>query len=346
MVRLRAFNNIVGRLLVLERGCFELDGRQALYYKHFGKKRTTFNARIDAGVPGKKHDGADEKSWLSNRRAAVMAAVPTCPASTVEEVLASACPDVSFTGKQQELYDKQVAKAKRRKVQAYLDNSLLADEIEEDLAANAAVEIKERMKRTKERAAKKKRVDNVMKPKTSLWMELQGKPCFIEESDIVAKDEIAKAMAEWGCRRVDERKDARVFIAVDPSNPGMRTRWSAVMMGAWIVSDQVLVSRGEGAILKYRPAVAKRRKIFFTQAFKDKHPVVFKIIAETAETFNKRTWRLRKTLEERRHRQLTTTAAETRTEITTTTTTTTTTSPSTTTTTTTPTTTTYYYCSC
>ena len=68
-----------------------------------------------------------------------------------------------------------------------------------------------------------------------------------------------------------------MLIVADPTEPGERVLWVAIFKGAHVASPAVFLC-GNGPGISYTAMPLKRRKIYFTLAFKEKHAVLHDIV--------------------------------------------------------------------
>ena len=100
----------------------------------------------------------------------------------------------------------------------------------------------------------------------SVWVDTK---CTNEELD--------RALVRANLQKVCSRSQASVLIVADPTEPGERVLWVAIFKGAHVASPAVFLC-GNGPGISYTAMPLKRRKIYFTPAFKEKHAVLHDIV--------------------------------------------------------------------
>jgi hypothetical protein len=109
--------------------------------------------------------------------------------------------------------------------------------------------------------------------------DITGQACMVAEDS--NSRELTIALTTKRCRIVQDMTEADVFIAQDPTKVGRKVKFAAVLKGSYIVCPQVVHS-GSGAAIKYKRAISKARKVWITQAFREKHHVLLQVIDKIA----------------------------------------------------------------
>ena len=220
----------------------------------FGLARLHLRARADKGLLRPKKRKADdelltEQDFIRKRRLAANQAGHDHDAS-------SAAADVDLSDVWTQQHDKQeeffAKKAKARKLQAFAENSLLPDEIEDtmDQEARAA-----RVKLLKNKAArqKKRRCVKIRQGQGSADMlqTLRGKRAFLA---VPASQHLDSLLFHRGCAK-SSLKDADVIVCERPGQLDCRRRLVSSLRGLYEISPCFL-DKGTGAALKIRSAAA------------------------------------------------------------------------------------------
>ena len=137
-----------------------------LYLQYFKQERYYKNGQPSPRNDSGKHkespaEASSEAAFVKRRRASIDAALATKRDDEAVEVVEEAelCP------KQEELVVKQIAKFNIRQTHAFLEGVLLPEEKTDELAREAAEEVKKRRQRQAERKAKHRRMKAVTRKK-------------------------------------------------------------------------------------------------------------------------------------------------------------------------------------
>ena len=247
---------------------------QEIFAKTFLSNRgPNTTTRRDKGIKrGRGQQDGTEAQFLRRRRLCTGLAAGVEPPASVEVALLQ----VSAAAEGADLEEKQAkalqaARGKRfaKNAQAFLDGALAEEEITPELRAAAAAELNVREARAKTRANKVLRVAAVTLPRDKLAECIKDLHCFIDHAGDPATE--AK-LQEKLAMRLRPRESAKLFIAGDPLGMGQRSRWAAVLNGAYVVTPQAFNEHGNlGPALKYKDASNIRRWVYMTHSFKEKH---------------------------------------------------------------------------
>ncbi len=273
--------------VVLDRKPHEQDATIALareiYVFTFGLARSVdpLRTRVAAGAGRQTVDGT-EASWIRERRQSVAAAMP--PADTPWLSNPSA-PDVERGAGWTEAHEEEMQfnrdKERKRKVEAYRQGELLPEEKDASMA-QAAADARGTMAHNF--AAKMRKRRRVVAALTGGWPPkpcLQGQKVYIATSVPPDGGELLRAVAGALMTRVVDPCAANILVAPDPAAVGRTLHWAAAMHGLWIATPELLTC-GRGSAIKYVAAVSKRRKIWVSQAFQERYPRLFILVAEAA----------------------------------------------------------------
>ncbi len=267
---------------------------QHIYITYGGVARGAYRKRRDAGGVSKRPHGlgGGEKQWLRRRREAVRTAAAKRARISLKDVGEQALDedDDVDTAKGAELLEKQRKIFDRAKVDAYLDGVLLEEEEEGGLQELVQEELQARDKRARTRAAHKKR----LAARTGKWSGAtevcRGARCFIDAS--VASVDLQGAVHRRGCHCVP-REDATIFIVQDVTSPPLRVHWNVVLHGGYLVTPRAFSEEVKGPMICHTPAKKVKRNIFMTDAFRETHPEVTRLIMGI------RTWKFHHSVEDR-----------------------------------------------
>jgi hypothetical protein len=248
--------------------------RQEIFAETFLLNRGRYiNTRRDKGVKrGRGEQVGTEAQFLRRRRLCAGLAAGVEPPASVEAALlqvSAAAEGIALEEKQEKALKAASGKRFAKTVQAFLDGALAEEEITPEVRAAAAAELKARTERAKARANKVARVAAVSARKCSLAACIKDLPCFIDHID----DEAAEAnLRRQLAGRLCEREVAKLFIAADPLGMGQRSKWAAVLNGAYVVTPRAFNDHGNlGPAVKYKDASRIRRWVYMTPGFRERH---------------------------------------------------------------------------
>lgn len=150
------------------------------------------------------------------------------------------------------------------KVEKYLENALLEDEIDPELV-DVALKLRETQnKNDQQRTAKEKRVQNLLIPNKFC---IQSRKFHLEDHRWLQKVEAGSRhnvmILPW---------DAENWIVADPTNPTEQILWSACLLGGLVCDINYFDSRAEnGLAIHFTPFIDMARKLYFSHAFRQEH---------------------------------------------------------------------------
>ena len=157
---------------------------------------------------------------------------------------------------------------------AHEQGVLLSDEKPDWFEAEFDIHVKKRNKTDRTRIAKELRNARAREKCGSISIaSLAGKGVYVEKG-ITIDDE---SITQYGMVKREHRFKSQVFVVDDPAHVGDRTLWAAVLVGGVLMTQEVF-RRGRGAIVKYASALATRRVIWASDAFKEKHAGIWAIV--------------------------------------------------------------------
>ena len=170
--------------------------------------------------------------------------------------------------------DFQKKKLKQRRIEAYCDGLLLPDEIDAGLQDAADKARADAVKSAHDRHVKELRAARrEAVPLPSEWFA--QKLVFVEPG--AADDDDAKAAIQTLRMTVaSDRIHADVMLVVDLEDMSKRSLWAAVLKGMYVTTLAGL--RGRGAAVKYEAALASKRHVWISPAFRAKHPMVVNML--------------------------------------------------------------------
>ncbi len=272
--------------------------------------------RIDTNRKRKSREGT-ETEFIAKRRQdvgdAVAQGAPSSFAAVAEAARERGAP--CWTAEmtiEEEFQDFQRIRAK---LDAFNDGVLLPHEVTKPLGELAQMWATDRKKRSTARHTAEEKLLNAMQ-KPPIGIE-RGTPTFLSPDfgggraplgggrappdahgggraphDYLAK--LQSKCRELGLCLVDDRSAAQLFIVKDAAAPGQRIRWTLALQGGMVTSPDYL--SGAGPVFVYIAAITSKRYIWATQAFRDAHQELYRILTRAASHPNSQ-WTLLGSLE-------------------------------------------------
>ena len=253
------------QLLLLPKDVVHADlckGAQKHWQQYFGAERKSCFDRLDKGKSRASKDCLTVTN-VQKKRQLCNGDVEAIHASQVE-----ACAVQGSSGIWSERMAKELTFQKSKqydnRIEGYLANALLADEVDEELhdAALAAKNVQE--KNDRQRQGKEKRIANLLIPQK---VQIKRNKFFLEDSSwlnkINAADRRNVMIHPW---------DAQNWVVSDVSNPQENVLWTASLLGGFVVDLQYCLSDGEkGLALHFSSFLAIERKMFMSEAFQNQY---------------------------------------------------------------------------
>ena len=245
----------------------------------------TFKAPRKGAVDGKLFRGKaaplqqavrTAAAWLRRRRREV-AVAPPAAATTDQAVEAAAA--AAWTAKHEKEAQFQRAAHAKRVCAAVQEGVLRLEALGPDAKQQIAdYEKQEQARQTNLDARQRLLVETLQPPRAP---NLQGCRVFVDDE---AKVVLNKWTARWRqvccqaqLRQCADRAVAQVFVTLDPTAPGDRTKIVAAMTGAMLCTPELLVTP-PGVSIKLKRAMSWPRHIFLSQACHDRHRVMIDLV--------------------------------------------------------------------
>ena len=197
-----------------------------IWADHLGAPRERSKARVDKDIPrgpmvAGPGEPMTETAFIKKRRRDVAGKATSTTASEAIEAARLS----SYSDGREEILEEEAfqrGKGYTNKIQAYLSNTLLESEIDEDLreAATAARLHQEGL--DKERTRKEDRLAEKLRPK---HINVQSQHFHLQDDAWIADPKIARR----NC--VADLVDARAFVVRDPGNPPDGSLWACMLLG-------------------------------------------------------------------------------------------------------------------
>ena len=173
--------------------------------------------------------------------------------------------------------DFQRAKLRKRVLEANAAGALLDHEVSDDVLKGAAEEAKRQVQSrgVRTRAAARQLLAHHADPPKP---EEMHKSCIYVVAP--ANDRtLLEAVARHEARIVKDVWLATMFIAGNPFDPGQIVTLAAVLRGAWVLTPSTFAGSSQTA-LKYLSAFKVRRRIWFSDAFRAEHVMLWRVVLE------------------------------------------------------------------
>ena len=219
-----------------------------------GPPRASCSDRIDAGVPRKRSENT-ETAFLAKRRRHVMEHACLLPVDVVRQLNTVLDADAQ-TSVDAEL-DFQQTKHMRNQVEAYLDGSLLASEVPDNLREVAQAFQQKELANAAARHKQEAKLLRCMTPQAA-GLDWAGAKVHLANEAWKNSSGFPRALT-----LVARPCYATCFVQADAAAPQEEVLWYAALGGGHIVSLDYVISRGrKGVCFSYGPAVLTKRQIF------------------------------------------------------------------------------------
>jgi hypothetical protein len=165
----------------------------------------------------------------------------------------------------------QQDKLRKRKIEHLQVHHLFPHEVDEHLCQESHEDQDRFVKASLARQRKRARIADALEPSPPTTAELVGQHVFIP--DTLRTPEMQRRAHDLHWTFASREWDARLFISACPLSPGPLVNWAVVLSGGWILNVPAALGCQRGAFLvKFRPALKTRRKVWVTEAFKLESP--------------------------------------------------------------------------
>jgi hypothetical protein len=257
----------------------------------------TEHARHATGAKRQADDTGTLSGWVKRRRRAVSTAVDVLSAHGVLDARAGTEQVVGNSG-WTEMHEKELnfqrSKRRLRAIDAMEENALVECELRQEFGSiqSAHLALNEHRAAAQKREANYKQLQR--KKQVALASptlpEMNGKNIFIDAGVRMNKDLLDQSLQKHQLRVCSLREHAGVFLLNDPSKPGQRCLWNA-MLGGGVLMSPSFFATGTGPLITYKKAMSTKRVVFITDQFTVDHPRLLAIMtARLRETSCK--WRL------------------------------------------------------
>jgi hypothetical protein len=268
----------------------QVEAARDMWLQTYRTSRKHEHERIDAGVPKAAKAEALAPSMMGKCLAGLIRArdaeVGTLAANSDGPRRAQASKVVGEQG-WTEQHDKEVRFNKAKRAMALLDahksGTILEGEMTKDYLKASELNDVYQLKLSAEYAKRKTKNVHSMADKTDL--DLAGKRVYVD-SGFKEKDlqELTKLLQQARLRRVTDRSNADVFLTADVNCLGQRASWCLMLGGGYAISWECLLAQGrDGAALCFSCAVAAKRWIWVTRAFREVNPTLTNILTSKME---------------------------------------------------------------
>ena len=104
--------------------------------------------------------------------------------------------------------------------------------------------------------------------------DLKGQSIWVDAA--CWSDQLSRALARADLHVVSSRVEADVLLVANPTEPGERVLWAAIFRGGHVTAPAVFL-KGHGPAITYAAMFSKKKSIYVTAKFKEKHAVLYTI---------------------------------------------------------------------
>ena len=224
--------------------------------------------------------GKTEVAWQDAQRKRLNAALQGRRVRSLSDIMADAkrTSQAGWSNTHEKEVNFQSGNRLKRKMDSYLQGNLLANETSADFKAVAVEYTRWRDAEDDKIARKRLRTELADQPAEDL--DLRGSKVFVDES-LSGDPGIRRAAARLNITITDARKDAGSFVVKDPSDPGQRTTWTAMMSGGNLITKEALTSNcATGCFVRVQSATCSVRTLWMSPRFITAHPIIADIVRD------------------------------------------------------------------
>ena len=168
-------------------------------------------------------------------------------------------------------------KRRSRLVEAMIEGTLVADDIEPGLEAAAVAEKKRRLASLVHRTKAGENLRDVLSAKPPTAGELRGRTVYIDLELLKRRPALSLALKGHACTHTSNKGLAETFVVEDVGDISPAIKMVASLRGAWIMMPAVFCM-APGAALKYHAGLASKRIVWVSDRFKHEHPDVWAVL--------------------------------------------------------------------
>jgi hypothetical protein len=277
-------SEVVGIKLLLDRRAEEekrvIDMARENYVLMYGVARSDIAERSDVNCKRKATDVMTEKKWLEARRDEVDKKAKLEESSSPSGGVPQEGCGTMWTASHEGEAIFQRKKRSDIKGEAYQHNALLEEDVDSDLERESKIKEGNDAKNDLARKAKLAKTASVLMPVLPTFEDMKTWHVHIEKDCLSA--DLKRVFDDNGIAITEKREKADLFVAVDPTDPGQRTKWWAVVKGAFVVAPSVLLSQN-GPAIKYHAAKSTARRIWISPKARAKHTSLVDVIEFVVE---------------------------------------------------------------
>ena len=250
---------------------------QALWSAQTDRRKHTAG-RFDNGVKRGPVAKSEATSVAKRRRAVGLAVASAAPAAAADDAM-------QLPPSLQEELQFQKEKLMQHKVEALRNGCLLPAEIDEDLETAMREHLTNVAKRAHDRATGVDRKERLTGVHALDWNALRGRHAFVRREGLDDVAAVSVACLERGMTLTDDIAAADVFVVVNVTDPGDKIRLWAGAKGLLVMSA-TRVLHDLGPFLRLERASRLRRRIWATDAWRERHSYLWSIIVGIAQARN------------------------------------------------------------
>jgi hypothetical protein len=164
-----------------------------------------------------------------------------------------------------------------------------SQEVDSDLERETAIKtLKDETNDAERRAAVQKR-EALLHPALPSLVDMATWHIFVD-TDCMTSD-LKKLLEDSSIAITEKREKADIFVVQDPSDPGQRTKWWAIIKGSFLVTPSVLL-QNNGPAIKYHAAMSTARRIWISPRAREKHSTLVEIVEFAVKKLPGSKWKL------------------------------------------------------
>ena len=163
----------------------------------------------------------------------------------------------------------------KARVQAYLQGSLVASEVDDELVAVAQAYKDLEAEADAKRLRREAKADDMLRP---VLIRPQAHPYYVSDASFAALPGVDASNA------VQDIFLASTFVVQDPANPPEPVLWRAMLLGGYLADKDSLMTDGRGGVVFHCAAcLASKRKVYVSDDFRAQAADLFRIVSRALD---------------------------------------------------------------
>ena len=171
----------------------------------------------------------------------------------------------------------QKRKLEKKTLEALREKTLDVNDVDADVAARLAASLEEESKTDDQYFMELRRREKALTRKTA--PDFKNMLIYVGVLDPENEAELGVAIRANRLRTTTDRIKAEIIVVEDPAVPGQRNLWVAMVKGILLATPTYVKTLGkQGTALKFKGQICRRRSVWASDRFKDKHPMIFNLL--------------------------------------------------------------------